>query len=384
MTLHTHLDKQAIVEDRTTAVTFARDAQTPQAVKVADGEGSEADGLIQPDGDQVSAIPDRCGEIGLYLQDIARAPLLTAGEEARLGRRIKRGRLAQRKLARDGLDPQVRLELESVIGKGCQARNQLVEANTRLVVFVARKYVGRGVPLADLIQEGNLGLMEAARQFDVTRGYRFSTYASWWVRHYMMRALANQSRTIRLPVHIRAELYRLFHVSQQFVQAQGREPTPMELAQAMELPQEQVRWLLQIACEPLSLEQPAGETGDNLLGDFIEDADATSPSESAAQRRQSDQMSEILACLPGNEGLVLRLRYGFEDGVRHTLKETGVMLGFTRQRAEQIEKRALRRLRKSGAVRLLEKQTSVSGNQSPIRLLKKQDHPGGGKWQSVS
>ena len=154
----------------------------------------------------------------------------------------------------------------------------------------------------------------------------------------------------------------------------------------MELPQEQVRWLLQIACEPLSLEQPAGETGDNLLGDFIEDADAISPSESAAQRKQSDQIGEILACLPGKEGLVLRLRYGFEDGVRHTLKETGVMLGFTRQRAEQIEKRALRRLRKSGAVRLLfEKQTTTHDSlQNPIWPLKKQDHPGGGKWQSVS
>jgi RNA polymerase primary sigma factor len=194
-------------------------------------------------------------------------------EEKRLARRIKRGRLAQKKLACDGLDPQVRSELESFIGRGCQAHNQLVEANTRLVIFVARKYVGRGVPVADLIQEGNLGLIEAAAKFDVTRGYRFSTYATWWVRHYVMRAVANQGRTIRLPVHIRAELYHLFHVSQQFVQSQGREPTPIELAQAMELPQEHVRWLFQIAFEPLSLEQPAGETDDNLLGDFIEDAE---------------------------------------------------------------------------------------------------------------
>jgi RNA polymerase primary sigma factor len=384
MTLHTHLNRQDIVADRTAAETSAPDSQTLQALEGADGETKRVDDLVQPD-DSRAAIPDRCGEIGLYLQDIARAPQLTAEDEVRLGRRIRRGRLAQRKLARDGLDPQVRSKLESVIGIGCQARNRLVEANTRLVVFVARKYVGRGVPLPDLIQEGNLGLMEAARQFDVTRGYRFSTYAAWWVRHYIVRAIANQGRTIRLPVHIRAELYRLFRASHQFVQAQGREPAPMDLAQAMERPLEQVRWLLQIAFEPLSLEQPAGETDDNLLGDFIEDADAPSPSESAALRRQSDQMNEILACLPGNEGLVLRLRYGFEDGVRHTLKETGVMLGFTRQRAEQIEKRALRRLRKSGAVRLLfEKQTYATGTSGAIRPSRQQDHPAGGTWQSAS
>jgi len=211
-----------------------------------------------------------------------------------------------------------------------------------------------------LIQEGNLGLMEAAARFDVARGYRFSTYAAWWVQHYVRRAIANQGRAIRLPVGVGAELRRLFHVSHQFVQSQGREPTPGELAQAMQLPVEKVNELLQVAYAPLSLEQPVGEAGDNLLGDFIEDVEAISPPDSAARQGQSDQIREVLARLPGQEGLVLRWRFGFEDGVAHTLEEIGKRLGFTRQRAEQIEKRALARLRKSAAIRLaLAKKTSM-------------------------
>jgi RNA polymerase primary sigma factor len=353
VTLHTHSDQPIKVEDCARAATSTCDAQAPQIAKTAGGEESETDSLVQTDDDQVYALPDRRGEIGLYLQDIARIPALTVAEEKQLARRIKRGRLAQKKLARQGHAAEIRSDLESVIGEGREACNQLVTAHVRLVVFIAREYVGRGVPLADLVQEGNLGLMEAARRFDVTRGYRFSTYASWWVRHYVRRAVANQGRTIRLPVHIRAELYCLFRVSHQFVQSQGREPTPMELVQAMQLPPEEVNGLLRVAYEPLSLEQPASETGDNLLGDFIEDVEAISPLESAAQQGRSDQLCEVLAGLPGKEGLVLRLRFGFEDGITHTLEEIGEGLGFTRQRAEQIEKRALGRLRKSDAVRLL-------------------------------
>jgi RNA polymerase primary sigma factor len=360
MTLHTHSDQPIMGKECTRAVTSTCDALSPRVAKTASGKESETDSLVQADGDQVYTLPDRRGEIGLYLQDIARIPALTAAEEKQLARRIKRGRLAQKRLARHSHTAETRADLESVIGEGREARNQLVTATARLVVFLARQYVGRGVLLADLVQEGNVGLMEAAAKFDPTRGYRFSTYAAWWVRHYVRRAIANQGRAIRLPVGVGAELRRLFHVSQQLVQAQGRGPTPGELAQAMQLPVEKVNELLQVAYAPLSLEQPVGEAGDNLLGDFIEDVEAISPPDSAARQGQLDQIREVLARLPGQEGLVLRWRFGFEDGVAHTLEEIGERLGFTRQRAEQIEKRALARLRKSAALRLaLAKKTSM-------------------------
>ncbi len=293
------------------------------------------------------------GEISLYLQDIRRIPVLTRAEEVRLVKAMKRGRAAQGKLARQALDGETRQKIETTIREGHAARNQLVAAHTRLVVAIATQYVGRGVPLADLIQEGNLGLIAAAQKFDVARGHRFSTYARWWVRNSIVRAIANYSRTIRLPVYVNEELGRLFRLSRQLAQTLGREPTPDELAESMQLPVETVAWLLQIASEPLSLEEPMGESENNVLGDFVKMANTTSPSESMSQEGWAFQLRDLLAHLPGKEGLVLELRFGFVDGMPHSLQDIGQSLGMSRERVRQIEAAGLDHLRQSKIVQSL-------------------------------
>ena len=291
------------------------------------------------------------GEILSYLQYVSRIPPLTQADEENLCQCIQRGRQAQVQLARDSHDSAMRERLESVIGQGKEACNQLVLGSARLVVFIARQYIGRGVPLPDLIQEGNLGLMEAAHKFDIQRRRRFSTYAAWWIRHYVRRAIANQGRTIRLPVNKRAAVFDLFRASRRLAQTLGREPRPIELARSMHLPVKQVRWLLQIASETCSLDEPIGESDDSLLGDLVEDIEAVSPSESAVEQGWANLARELVTHLPGREGLVLRLRFGFEDGVAHTLEDIGQMLGVTRERVWKIEKTALQHLRESQAVK---------------------------------
>jgi len=290
------------------------------------------------------------GEISLYLQDIRRIPVLTLAEEVRLVKAMKRGRAAQSKLARQEFDRETRQKIKTVISEGHEARNQLVAAHARLVVAIATQYVGRGVPLADLVQEGNLGLIAAAQKFDVTRGHRFSTYARWWVRNSILRAIANHSRTIRLPVYVNEELGRLFRLSRQLAQTLGHEPMLDDLAQSMQLPVKTVAWLLQIASEPLSLEQPVGEGESNVLGDFVKMADTTSPSESTSQEGWAVQLRDLLAHLPGKEGLVLKLRFGFVDGTPHSLQDIGQSLGMTRERVRQIEAAGLDHLRQSKTV----------------------------------
>ena len=274
------------------------------------------------------AVPE--GAMLSYLQDISRIAPLTQADEENLCQCIEHGRQAQARLARDGHDAAARQQIESVIRQGKEACNQLVLGSARLVVFIARQYSGHGVPLADLVQEGNLGLMEAAHKFDLQRRRRFSTYAAWWVRHYIRRAIANQGRTIRLPVNKQAAIFDLFRASRRLTQTLGREPRPIELARSLHLPVKQVRWLLQIAPETCSLDEPIGESDDSLLGDLVEDAEAASPSESVIEQSWAELARELVTHLPGKEGLVLRLRFGFEDGVAHTLEDIGQMLGITR------------------------------------------------------
>jgi len=296
------------------------------------------------------------GEISLYLQDIRRIPVLTRAEEVRLVKAMKRGRAARGKLARQALDREAREKLEAVIHEGHAARNQLVAAYARLVVAIATQYVGRGVPLADLIQEGNLGLIAAAQKFDVARGHRFSTYARWWVRNSILREIANHSRTIRLPVYVNEELGRLFRLSRQLAQTLGREPTPDELAESMQLPVETVAWLLQIASEPLSLEEPVGERENNVLGDFVTSARPAALSASGSEEGWAVQLRELVEHLPGKESQVLKLRFGFVDGTPHSLQDIGQALGMSRERVRQIEAAGLDHLRQSKIVQSLARQ----------------------------
>ncbi len=290
-------------------------------------------------------------EIGLYLRDIQCISILTRAEEAHLVKAMKLGRAAQAKLAQREVAPDVRKVLESMICAGHDARNHLVAAHARLAVAIATRYVGQGVPLADLIQEGNLGLIAAARRFDGTRGYRFSTYARWWIRHSILRALANQSRTIRLPVYVSDDLIRLSRVSHRLAQTLGHEPTSAEIAERVQLPEEMVSRLLQVGCEPLSLEQPAGEDSNSVLGDFVQATDIASLSESVSDEEWVIQLRELVDHLPGKEGLVLKLRFGLVDGTPHSLQDIGKSLGMTRERVRQIEAAGLDHLRQSKIAR---------------------------------
>jgi len=283
--------------------------------------------------------------IGLYLREMARVPLLTTQEEIRLAKLLEKGQAAQRRLRKDGHDPEERKKLEQAIAEGEAAREHLIKANTRLVVSIAKKYMGRGVPFLDLIQEGNLGLMKAVEKFDYRRGYRFSTYATWWIRQTITRAIADQGRTIRVPVHMSDRIRRLYKTARRLEQERGRKPTPEEIAEELGLDPRKVRWMLRVSWRPLSLERPVGEEEDNELGNFIEDDSTPTPTQSAYEHLLREKMEEVLATLTPREARILRLRFGLQDGKSYTLEEVGQKFGLTRERIRQIESKALRRLR---------------------------------------
>lgn len=283
--------------------------------------------------------------VGLYLKEIGRISLLTAQEEVDLAKRIERGKMASKRLASNGKDPKQRIKLEAIIADGQAAREHLITANSRLVISVAKKYIGRGVPFLDLIQEGNIGLIRAARKFDYRRGHKFSTYATWWIRQAVTRAIADQGRTIRVPVHMGDQINRLIRVSHQLTQELGHDPSSEELAEALEVPVKKAEQMIQVARRPLSLETPTDEDEDSVLGDFIEDAEALAPAEAVTQNMLKEQIQEILLSLPPREVRILQLRYGLVDGESYTLEEVGKKLGVTRERVRQIEAQALSRLR---------------------------------------
>jgi RNA polymerase primary sigma factor len=308
-----------------------------------EGEVEASAGPAEEDFD-LSNIP-ATDTMGLYFHEMGRVPLLTPEEEVELARLLEEGRRAQRELQRNGMDPQRRAELERIVRAGEQARQKLIRANTRLVISIAKRYIGQGVALPDLIQEGNLGLMRAVERFDYRRGYRLSTYATWWIRQAISRAVSDQGRTIRLPVHMGDSIRMLYRVARQLEQELGRPATPEELAEAMHLSPERVRWMLRISRRTLSLEEPVGEEEETELGSFIEDESTPPPPETVDRTLLREKIEELLDTLPAREARVLRLRFGLHDGHYYTLEEVGRKFGLTRERIRQIEVQALNRLR---------------------------------------
>ncbi|WP_281958609.1 RNA polymerase sigma factor RpoD [Enterococcus cecorum] len=281
--------------------------------KHAEEEEVDARDLSAPTGVKIN------DPVRMYLKEIGRVPLLTADEEVSLALKIEQG--------------------------DQEAKQRLAEANLRLVVSIAKRYVGRGMQFLDLIQEGNMGLMKAVEKFDYRKGFKFSTYATWWIRQAITRAIADQARTIRIPVHMVETINKLIRIQRQLLQELGKEPTPEQIAEKMEMPTEKVREILKIAQEPVSLETPIGEEDDSHLGDFIEDQEATSPAEHAAYELLKEQLEDVLDTLTDREENVLRLRFGIDDGRTRTLEEVGKVFGVTRERIRQIEAKALRKLR---------------------------------------
>jgi RNA polymerase primary sigma factor len=285
--------------------------------------------------------------VGLYLKEMARVPLLTTEQEVDLAKRLERGLKAQKKLDKmnGGGSYKKCAELQGHIEDGRGAREHLIKANTRLVVSIAKKYIGRGVPFLDLIQEGNLGLMKAVEKYDYRRGFRFSTYATWWIRQTITRAIADQGRTIRVPVHMSDRIRRLYKAARDLEQIHGRKPTPEEIAAELNLEPRKVQWMLKVSWRPLSLERPVGEEEDTELGAFIEDDTTPTPTQSAYQHLLKEKVEEVLATLTPREARILRLRFGLQNGRSYTLEEVGQKFGLTRERIRQIEGKALRRLR---------------------------------------
>ncbi len=283
--------------------------------------------------------------IGLYLKEVGRVPLLTAVEEVELAQRIERGRLSREELARGNVSPRRRQDLQLLIEDGWAAREHLITANSRLVISVAKKYMGRGVPFLDLIQEGNIGLIRAAKKFDYRRGHKFSTYATWWIRQAVTRAIADQGRTIRVPVHMGDQINKLLRVQHQLTQRLGRDPSVEELAEALDVTPQKVENMIQVARRPLSLETPTDDEEDSVLGDFIQDEEVPAPDETATYNLLREHLETVLNGLPPREVRILQLRYGLLDGQAYTLEEVGRKMGVTRERVRQIEAQALSRLR---------------------------------------
>jgi len=301
-----------VIPDSADADAFADEADDAANGMVADTDLASLD-LSVPEG---IGLDD---PVRMYLKEIGRVPLLSAEEEVELAKRIEQG--------------------------DEEAKRRLAEANLRLVVSIAKRYVGRGMLFLDLIQEGNLGLLKAVEKFDYRKGFKFSTYATWWIRQAITRAIADQARTIRIPVHMVETINKLIRVSRQLLQELGREPTPAEIAERMGLPEDRVREILKIAQEPVSLETPIGEEEDSHLGDFIEDQEAPAPAEAASYLMLKEQLEDVLDTLTPREEKVLRLRFGLDDGRARTLEEVGQVFGVTRERIRQIEAKALRKLR---------------------------------------
>ena len=286
--------------------------------------------------------------VRMYLKEIGKVPLLAPDEEIELAQKMSAGNLAKEQLeeAEEGsLSPEDQAELKKLAKAGDAAKQKLAEANLRLVVSIAKRYVGRGMQFLDLIQEGNLGLIKAVEKFDYTKGYKFSTYATWWIRQAITRAIADQARTIRIPVHMVETINKVIRVSRQLLQELGHDPTAEEIAEEMNMPEERVREILKIAQEPVSLETPIGEEEDSHLGDFIPDEDASEPAEAASFTLLKEQLVEVLSTLTPREEKVLKLRFGIEDGRTRTLEEVGKEFNVTRERIRQIEAKALRKLR---------------------------------------
>ena len=285
--------------------------------------------------------------VRMYLKEIGKVPLLSAEEEIELAKQMEAGDMAQSQLEEMGeeLDEEAKKELKRLVAVGENAKKKLAEANLRLVVSIAKRYVGRGMLFLDLIQEGNLGLIKAVEKFDYRKGYKFSTYATWWIRQAITRAIADQARTIRIPVHMVETINKLIRVSRQLLQELGREATPEEIAEEMEIPVERVREILKISQEPVSLETPIGEEEDSHLGDFIQDENVPVPADAAAFTLLKEQLEEVLGTLTEREQKVLTLRFGLEDGRARTLEEVGKEFNVTRERIRQIEAKALRKLR---------------------------------------
>jgi RNA polymerase primary sigma factor len=282
--------------------------------------------------------------VSLYLKEISQTPLLTAEEEKTLAAQVERGQQALVKIKRNR-DQEQHDHLLQEIKAGEQARQQIISANYRLVVSIAKHYTGRGVAFLDLIQEGNIGLIRAVEKFDYRRGYKFSTYATWWIRQAITRAVADQGRTIRVPVHMYERINKLSHAARKLAQDLGREPTAEELAAEMDVPISRVERIMSVAQRPLSLETPIGEEEDGHLGDFIEDKGSAPPLDKATHQILHEELCSVLTSLSPREGRVIQLRFGLKDGRAHTLDEVGQKFGVTRERIRQIEAKALRKLR---------------------------------------
>jgi RNA polymerase primary sigma factor len=297
-------------------------------------------------GDITAVSPD--DPVGLYFRQMAQEPLLTAQEEIDLAKRIELGKQAREtlfRLGREKCSDHIYVQLERLISDGQAAREHLGRANTRLVVSIAKRYMGQGLPFPDLIQEGNVGLMRAVDKYDYKRGNRFSTYATWWIRQAITRALAQKTRTIRIPLHMTERIRQMYRIAQSLEQSLGRRPSPEEIAFEMDLPADTIRGMMDASQHAIALERPVGDDGDSEFGDFIEDQDSPSPVESATQHMLQETIEEVLSELTPRQSHILRLRFGLGGGEPHTLEEIANKFGLSRERIRQLEKEALRRLR---------------------------------------
>lgn len=323
-------------------VEVRRSAEEDDGKVAADGDDEDEDETPMPDINAVSADDP----VGLYFRQMAQEPLLTAEEEIELAKYIEAGKFARETLESSGrLSAARRVELEATIHEAQAAREQMGRANTRLVVSIAKRYMGQGLPFPDLIQEGNVGLMRAVDKYDYERGNRFSTYATWWIRQAITRALAQKTRTIRIPLHMTERIRQMYRTAQILEQELGRRPTPEEIAEQMELPADSVRGMMDASQHAIALERPVGDDGDSEFGDFIEDVDTPEPSDAAAHHLLQETIEEVLSDLTPRQAHILRLRFGLGGGEQHTLEEIANKFGLSRERIRQLEKEALRRLR---------------------------------------